>query len=189
MTPTAHPTLLTILYDADCSLCRRCKAWLGAQKAFVKMDFVAQISDEAARRFPRLETKITPDGKPDELVVVASDGRVWRGDGAWIMILWALREYRALAVRLAKNPATRALARRAFAFLSHNRTLINKFLPESKEDALMRNMRTPEGEAFEKRVMVCALPGAAGQTMKPAVLGNGGVGALRQAYETAKGVR
>ncbi len=158
MTPATHPHLLTILYDANCSLCRRCKAWLLTQKAFVKMDFVAQISDEAGRRFPRLVTKINAAGAPDELVVVANDGRVWRGNGAWIMILWALREYRPLSVRLAKKPAMHALARRAFAFLSHNRQVVGKFLAESPTDALLREMKTPAGEAFEKRAMVCGLP-------------------------------
>lgn len=175
MTAT-HPRLLTVLFDANCSMCRHAKAWLGTQRAFVKLDFVAQISDEAGRRFPRLVTKISPAGDPEELVVVADDGRVWRGDGAWIMVLWALREHRALAVRLAKNPALRAMARRAFAFLSHNRQVVGSFLPQCKQDALLHDLKTPAGAAFEKRVMVCALPGTGG---------NGTLEALRTAQRRA----
>ena len=188
MTAIAHPTLLTILYDANCSMCRRCKWWLTPRKKFVPLAFVAQGGPEAAKRYPTLRLGMDGAGRPDELVVVANDGRVWRGDGAWIMVLWALRDHRALAVRLAKNPVTRALARRAFAFLSHNREVINKFLPESRDDAMVRELKTPAGEAFEKRVMVCALPAKGGaKELKSGMAANDTVNALKEAYENAKG--
>ena len=37
----------------------------------------------------------------DELVVVADTGEVWSGDTAWLMVLWALVEYRDWSYRLA----------------------------------------------------------------------------------------
>ncbi|MBK7643357.1 MAG: DUF393 domain-containing protein [Planctomycetes bacterium] len=42
---------LTVLYDAQCGLCRRARRWLEAQPAYVPLEFVAAGSP-AARAFP-----------------------------------------------------------------------------------------------------------------------------------------
>ena len=50
----------------------------------------------------------------DELVVVADTGEVWSGDTAWLMVLWALVEYRDWSYRLADPlllPTARTLLR------------------------------------------------------------------------------
>ena len=49
-----------------------------------------------------------------ELVVVDDSGGVYRNGSAWIMCLYALREYREWSLRLA-TPALFPLARQAFA--------------------------------------------------------------------------
>ncbi|MBK7643358.1 MAG: hypothetical protein IPJ19_09935 [Planctomycetes bacterium] len=60
-----------------------------------------------------------------ELHVVASDGRLWRGAGAWVMCLWALRETRSLALSLS-GPRRMALAQRAVAKFSERRYTLSE---------------------------------------------------------------
>ena len=56
----------------------------------------------------------------DDLVVVADSGEVWAGDSAWLMVLWALADYRQLVVPLA-SPLLLPTARTLFAKLSDYR--------------------------------------------------------------------
>ncbi|MFF3816028.1 thiol-disulfide oxidoreductase DCC family protein [Streptomyces bluensis] len=99
---------LTVLYDAECSLCRSVREWLGRQRQLVPLEFVAAGEEEARRRFPSLDHRATLD----EITVVGDAGQVYRGPAAWIVCLWALREQRPLAHRLS-TPAGARLARGA----------------------------------------------------------------------------
>ena len=88
------------------------QAWLGRQPAYVRLQLVA--ASEAARDlFPALP--------PGELAVVSDSGDVWIGDRAWIVVLWALREYRGWATKLS-SPLLLPMARQAFAAISRNRS-------------------------------------------------------------------
>ena len=98
----------TILYDAQCSLCTFLRNWLAKQPQLVPLDFVPAASDEARRRLPGLDHRATLD----EVTVVGDAGQVYRGSAAWVVVLWALREQRALAHRLS-TPAGARLARGA----------------------------------------------------------------------------
>jgi predicted DCC family thiol-disulfide oxidoreductase YuxK len=113
---------LTVLYDAGCGFCIRCRRWLEAQPRIVALDFVPAHSNQEARRFPRL-----PRTHDDELVVVSDAGGVYRGPRAWIMCLWALEYYRPWAVRLAR-PELLPLARLSFDLLSRNRRDLSRLL-------------------------------------------------------------
>ncbi|MFF4538844.1 thiol-disulfide oxidoreductase DCC family protein [Streptomyces aureus] len=99
---------LTVLYDPRCSLCAFLKKWLAGQAQLVPLRFVPAGSEEALRRCPRLDHRATMD----EITVVGDAGQVYQGSAAWIVTLWALREYRALAHRLS-TPAGARLARGA----------------------------------------------------------------------------
>src|SRR5579863_5140670 len=77
---------ICVAYDAACGLCTSVKDWIGRQEPLVALEFVATDSVEARRRFPHL-----PAG---ELAVIADTGEIWLGSGAWIVCLWALRDYR-----------------------------------------------------------------------------------------------
>jgi len=98
---------LTVLYDAGCGICRTARRWLASRAQLVPLEFVAAGSGEARRRFPALDHAQTLV----DITVVADNGSVYTGDGAWLMCLWALDGYRGLAARLA-TPALRPLARR-----------------------------------------------------------------------------
>lgn len=99
---------LTVLYDAECSLCAFLRDWLVRQPQLVPLEFVPAGSDHARRRFPGLDHRATLD----EITVVGDTGQVYRGTAAWIVTLWALREHRPLAHRLS-TPAGARLAKGA----------------------------------------------------------------------------
>ncbi|MFC8099389.1 thiol-disulfide oxidoreductase DCC family protein [Streptomyces sp. NPDC057363] len=99
---------LTVLYDAECSLCAHVRDWLLRQRRLVPMELVPAGSDEARRRLPGLDHATTLD----EVTVVADAGQVYRGAAAWVVVLWALREHRPLAHRLS-TPTGAVLARGA----------------------------------------------------------------------------
>ena len=59
------------------------------------------------------------------------------GDRAWIIVLWALCEYRGMSAKLS-SPALLPLARHAFLSLSRNRYAVSQFLGLPSEDHLRR---------------------------------------------------
>ncbi|MFF8671135.1 thiol-disulfide oxidoreductase DCC family protein [Streptomyces sp. NPDC015242] len=99
---------LTVLYDAECSLCAFLRDWLLRQPQLVPLEPVPAGSDEARRRFPGLDHGATLD----EITVVGDAGQVYRGPAAWVVTLWALRAHRPLAHRLS-TPAGARLAKGA----------------------------------------------------------------------------
>ena len=134
--------ILYVLYDGRCPLCRRCRGWLGQQAAFVPLIFIPLQSPEVAVRFPGIE-----QFHPEERLVVISDaGDVWRGDGAWIMCLWALREYREWSLRLA-NPLLRPFARQACELVSENRHAISRWFAREPIAHLRERLAAVPAEA------------------------------------------
>ncbi|MEU6664442.1 DUF393 domain-containing protein [Streptomyces sp. NPDC046727] len=99
---------LTVLYDAECALCTHLRGWLARQSQLVPLELVPAGSAEARARFPGLDHAATLD----EVTAVGDSGQVYQGSRAWIVVLWALREHRPLAHRLA-TPAGAKLARGA----------------------------------------------------------------------------
>lgn len=114
---------LTLFYDARCGLCSQVRKWLSSQPAYVRLDFVPYDSPEAVRRLPPIR-HLQADR---EIVVLADTGEVWQGAGAWVMCLWALREYRPWSARMAA-PAMQALARQAVHWISANRIGLSRLL-------------------------------------------------------------
>lgn len=112
---------LTVLYDSDCALCRGAREWLEGQPKLVPLEFVAAGSEQARSRFPGL----APEDTLREVTVVGTGGEVYRGAKAWVMCLWALREYRLMALRLSA-PEMMPVARRVVAWVSKNRKALNR---------------------------------------------------------------
>ena len=110
-------TRLTVYYDARCGLCCAVRDWLVRQPQLVPLDCRAQ---------PRAS---------DDLVVEADTGETWSGDSAWLVVLWALAEYRDWSYRLA-TPMLLPTSRKVFAALSAYRGPISCSLglnPETTE--------------------------------------------------------
>src|SRR6188768_2116926 len=71
-----HPSVpqrLTVLFDPECALCRRARAWMLGQAAYVELEFVPATSDTARARYGDLPWL------GEELLVVSNDGQVWVG--------------------------------------------------------------------------------------------------------------
>ena len=130
---------LTVLYDAACGFCVRCRWWLIHQPKYVEIDFCPAGSPEALERFPELSGA----GTVEELIVVDDEGGVYRGAHAWILCLWALVEHREAAEWLS-HPALLPLARGAFAMVSSNRKKISSWLGMPPEEEMIQELRQAE---------------------------------------------
>jgi len=119
---------LTVLYDPSCEFCRRCRRWLASQATLVELEFLGRANPAAEERFGRIEAA------PDELVVVSDEGAVYRGPKAFIVCLYALRDYRSWAFRLAQ-PEMQPLAGRVLDWLSHNRLRLGRWLHDPEDEA------------------------------------------------------
>jgi predicted DCC family thiol-disulfide oxidoreductase YuxK len=130
---------LYVLYDPNCGLCTRIKFWMVRQPAYIALHPIAAGSPQAARLFPALP------GNSGELVVISDNGGVYFGDHAWIMCLYALRDYRATAKRLS-SPKLRPLARQAFTFISRYKYSISRWLglmPETQMHTMLKDVIAP----------------------------------------------
>ena len=121
----------TVLYDARCNLCSHLRAWLATQPAYVQLVFVPAGSPEAWRRFPKLDHATTIS----ELTVIGDDGAVYIEAKAFLICLWALRDYRAWSLRLS-SPELLPLARRVVLWVAQNRF---RFGSRSLEEILSDN--------------------------------------------------
>lgn len=127
---------LYVLYDPRCELCCRLKDWLLAQRSWLDLSLVPAGSAKAERLFPELKQLATAG----DLVVVSDEGLVYKNDRAWIMVLYALPEYREWAYRLA-HPLLLPLARQAFAAISRNRHALSRWFAGADPRALAGELR------------------------------------------------
>ena len=114
---------LTVLYDANCGFCVRCRWWMARQPKYLELEFLPAGGPDARRRYPDLWLL----GEGEELVAVGDDSSIYRSTNAWLMCLYALEEYREWAERLAQ-PALRPLARGLFELVSNNRKRLSCLL-------------------------------------------------------------
>ena len=132
---------LYVLFDGECSLCGRCRKWLARQPAFLELHFLPFQSPEVADRFPGIEA-LHPD---EQLLVVSDEGGVYRGPQAWIMCLYALRDYRELSLRLA-HPALLPWARRFCELLSENRFRVSRWFDRLGANRLAEKLAIRSGQ-------------------------------------------
>jgi predicted DCC family thiol-disulfide oxidoreductase YuxK len=123
---------LCVLYDVNCGLCTGVRDWLLSQSQLVPLDLLPCGSPEARARFPGIP--------PGELAVISDTGDAWLGNSAWIICLWALRDYREWSFTLAR-PLLLPLARQAFAAVSRNRLAVARLL-HMRDRAAETELRT-----------------------------------------------
>ena len=143
---------LYVLYDPKCELCCRLKNWILVQRSWIGIAVIEQGSEKAKRLFPELERIATKE----DLAVISDEGAVYLNDRAWIMVMYAMVDYRDWAARLT-HPLLMPLARQAFAALSKNRYFISSMLSPENTEALANELRKVELEP-------CALPATAAPT-------------------------
>jgi predicted DCC family thiol-disulfide oxidoreductase YuxK len=107
---------LFVFYDGECGLCAKARATLARMAQRVPLVFVAYQDPQVLAVFPAL-TRLDPDR---QVIAMSDSGDIYQGDSAWITILWALRDYRGWAIRLAR-PGWRRHAKAAVHYLSMNR--------------------------------------------------------------------
>jgi predicted DCC family thiol-disulfide oxidoreductase YuxK len=139
---------LYVLYDPKCELCCRLKNWILVQRSWVEIAVMEAGSEKARRLFPELESIA---GR-DDLAVISDEGAVYLNDRAWIMVMYAMVDYRDWATRLA-HPLLMPLARQAFAALSKNRHLLSRMLSSEDTEMIASELRHVELEP-------CAMPSA-----------------------------
>lgn len=114
-------TALTVLYDPACGLCRRAHEWLAAQRKLIELVFVPCKSEEARLRFPHLDHDLTAN----DLTVIGDQGEVYMGPKAWLMVIWALSQYREWSYRLS-SPELLPTTRRVVSMISQHRYQIGR---------------------------------------------------------------
>ena len=139
-------TKLYVLYDPRCELCCRLKNWILVQRSWLGLALVEQGSEKAKRLFPDLVQIATKE----DLAVISDEGAVYLNDRAWIMVLYAMVEYRDWAARLT-HPLLMPLARQAFAALSKNRHFISSMMNPENTESLANELRKEE-------IGPCAVP-------------------------------
>ncbi len=137
---------LYVLYDPKCELCCRLKDWLLGQRSWIGLQVIPAGSETARRMFPQLEQI----AGQNDLAVISDEGAVYLNDRAWIMVLYALEEYRDWAARLT-HPLLMPLARQAYAALSRNRHSLSRWLSSTQPEAIAAELRKVVLEP-------CALP-------------------------------
>ena len=125
--PRRSPRALTILFDPECALCRRCIRWLATQPSYLPLAFLPCTGEEARARYGDIPWL------GDELVVVSDQGEVWVGPAGFLTCLWALEEYREWSYRLA-GPAFAPLAERFFLVISKQRRALSVLFKQKCED-------------------------------------------------------
>ncbi|WP_425244697.1 thiol-disulfide oxidoreductase DCC family protein [Streptomyces citrinus] len=108
---------MTVLYDAECPLCTHLRDWLVKQRQLVPLDLVPAGHSRARELFPGLDHAATLS----DITVIADGGQVYRGPAAWIACMWALRDHRATAHRMA-TPAGMRIAKRVVLTAAKYRT-------------------------------------------------------------------
>ena len=133
---------LFVIYDARCGLCSWARRWALTQPAFVDLTFIPAGSDLANRLFPTLSR----NDEEAELIAVSDQGGVYRDNRAWILCLYALRDYRELSDRLA-GPLLEPFARRAFALVSKARPRISRWLNLASDAEIAETLARVEAPA------------------------------------------
>jgi predicted DCC family thiol-disulfide oxidoreductase YuxK len=140
---------ITVFYDARCGLCTTVKAWLEREPKYVKLFFVPYDSEHARVLFPKIA-----DWHPEQEILVLSDeGGLYRGDGAWIMCLWATVRYREWSLRMAK-PGLRFYAEKLCRLISRHRRSLSRVIRKGTDDDIRTEVvnlvrKFPMGQACQ----------------------------------------
>jgi predicted DCC family thiol-disulfide oxidoreductase YuxK len=124
---------LILFYDEQCAFCRAVKTWLDGQPKYVPIRAVPYTAPEARYRFPTIDNH-TP---AKEILALADDGALYVGGDAWIICLWATRNYRAWSRRLS-TPTLRPMAKRIAAVVAAHRYELSRAI-FGKEDKVIAN--------------------------------------------------
>ncbi len=118
---------LTVLYDENCAVCRRCRDWLAGQRTHVELELLAAGSPAARNRYGSVPWL------GEELVVINERDEVWVGPAAFITCLWATMRYREWSYRLS-GPTLAPMAEGFFRAVSKRRASWSAYLSGGVEE-------------------------------------------------------
>ncbi len=133
---------LVVFYDEECALCRRCREWFARQPALVELSFMPLQSPEIPALYPGIENL----DLRTQMVAVSDSGNIYQGSSAWIMCLYALRDYRDWAYRLA-HPALLPMARKVCEMVSENRLGISQWFLSVKPQLVREKLASEPKES------------------------------------------
>ncbi|MCL6516538.1 DUF393 domain-containing protein [Alicyclobacillus sp.] len=109
------PTRLTVLYDAECPLCRRAAAWLQSRDPKGVLEFLpAQRSDEVSA------CPLDPEAVLEQIHVVSPEGELRTGADGVVWALSQLPRYGWLRAVYA-IPGVRSIAQAVYRRVAENR--------------------------------------------------------------------
>lgn len=111
---------LTVLYDQECGMCNRLKQLLRTMPTYGTLEFLPLQDPSVPTRFPGIE-RYQPEKR---LVAVDHQKKVFLGEGAWIMVLYMVQEYRELSLTLS-TPRMRPLSRVVCNWISSHRQFLS----------------------------------------------------------------
>ena len=133
---------LTVFYDRECGMCCTIRKWMTSQPAYVPLNFIALQSDKARKVCPNLDN-YNPEA---EIVAMGDEGHIYTGGKAWVMCLWALRDYRELSLRLG-SPLFLPLAKRVCNLVSRNRMRLSRWFFRRGAEAAEQQVKEIEAES------------------------------------------
>ncbi len=136
---------ITVIYDEQCVLCRRCRHWLELQRTHLPIEFLAAGSPAARNVYGDLPWL------GEDLVVVSDSGDAWVGPAAFLMCLWATVEYRPWSYRLSGKTLS-PLAERFFHLVSKQRGFIGRNINDVDCDDGSCKHRSPASRVVRARV-------------------------------------
>ena len=139
-------TGLTVFYDPGCGVCCRFRRWLESQALWLPVEFMGFREKEAEVLMPGLLDL----GADRECIVLADDGHWWQGADAWLVCLWATREYRLWSSRLAA-PVFRPVLLKVVDAVSSNRLKLSSLLGFSSDREVMAELEKHEVECEDDR--------------------------------------
>ena len=125
-----------VLYDGACGVCCRAVARLAWEPSYIQLRFAPAGSAMAQTKFA--EALAGELGR--QVVVVADTGEVYRGASAWIMVLYALKRWRPLAMRLA-TPTWRPWVERAIDFIGRHRHQMSGLFACDPHGSILQSVR------------------------------------------------
>ena len=137
------PRELTIVFDPECELCRRCRDWMFLQPSYLPLAFVPCSAEQAKSRYGEIPWL------GDELVVISEVNDIWVGAAAFLTCLWALVEWREWSYRLA-GPAFAPLAESFFHTISSNRRSLSSLLTHRCKDGVCQRSHRAPGPSWTR---------------------------------------
>ena len=145
---------LTVFYDANCGMCCAVRKWMTSRPAYISLRFIA-LQDKKARDICPTLDEYHPER---EIVAMGDRGEIYTGGKAWVMCLWALREYRELSLRMG-SPLFLPLAKRVCNLISKNRMRLSRWFFRGGAKAAEKEVERIESEHVDTcENGICGLP-------------------------------